>query len=336
MRRLNQVPATWGSRRFWFSPVSEVLLNEQKARGYESPMWIEAADTRMFNAEVKAGAAPMLVNLKRALELWNLDAIDVPKSIVESLPSTDRHSSYATKKPYSSALTFELEQRATVHGYESKWWVGSRTVRSNKWLPKPRQQSSVVLFEIGRRVFNADQLTNPGAITQLALNGGRGNVLSANNAAAAKEHAKKHGFLTNVYFTENDIRQLLLETNPDADPVEVVPPSSTFVIYNVEQLEGWQTIVKGKEMPPEHQFAVTSSAIKSQTLLEEISSQDKYKSTLWYSTRDLEKVGLKVRDGETGIDGSALLGAKRSIRFFNVHQLLEPEAGFRAFGTVVR
>lgn len=321
-------------RLIWFSPASKALTVVQKAHGFPSDMFIAAKDLEWRGLAVKPQEKPFDVSLSTQLELHNLDNLNVPQTTLDQLPIVDSHTSYVTRKPYTETIAFELGNRATIHGFSSKWWISVPTAKKNGFTPKAGTQSSILLLPSKQSVFNASQLQDPEKLIKSFISGGTARTMHP--SAELVQHCKKHNFQTGVYFAETHAKLLQLEIKAGADPsVFVSSFKGSLKFYNVAEIVGGEELITSSGTS-QHTLLIKDTPIQSQSVLSKLKEiESGFPQKLWVTAKEVEDLQLKLAPNAKGVDLSPSVSSTE-VKFFNVEQLVDPSAGFKAVGTLVR
>jgi hypothetical protein len=322
-----------------FTEQSEVLANTAKHRGFNSNVWVEADDAWWTKAlsPLKHGEVPVReVPIQRRIELYNVDQL-VKRP--QDLPKAAAHSSMRTSAPFGGRFQEELETKAKIHGFASKWWL-SRAVMRKQELELRRGAAPVVVMITGRAdLYNAEQFQEPSAIAATPFSGLSKKPYRAETADALRAFAAEKKFSSGLFFTLKQLEGLGLGdlvapgAEPLALPVSKNSMSGSLTLYNVE------SIVKGDALAQEMQrypVDVDTYLISGRPVGEGVKAQCAaagYASKYWVSGRDVEMRKLKVRPDAKSVEHAALRDREQPmVKYFNVHQLTDPTYAFRLAG----
>jgi hypothetical protein len=315
-----------------FTEQSEVLANNAKHRGFKSNVWVEVEDAWWTKriAALKAGEAPTKAPIQRRIELYNVDQL-VKRP--DDLESRAMHSSMRTMAPYSQAFQEELEGKAKVHGFGSKWWLSEREVVKRNLSLRHDARPSVIMMRAIANLVNADQFDKPAELSRIALSAATKKPYSSAMQATLAADIAKNNYPTGLYFSTKQLEAFDMTDliKPETQPVihELTRPSLS--LYNIDDIVKGDALLKElQRFPVEVDSYVFSGKPVGGKMQEKVAAAGKT-GKYWVSSRDVESHKLKVVRGSKPIAFSEK--APIPVKMYSVHQLTNPAEGFKKAGT---
>jgi hypothetical protein len=327
-------------RTLWFTQQSANLQSLKDQRGYKSDMWVSVEDDQWWygkHSTLKAGHAPATsVTLPKRLELINVSQLSQP---IEGLDEPPVHSSLSTSKPYKGQMLKELEERALISDYTSKWWMTPNNMRTRGAQLAPRMRAHVVLMKVPANVINVDEFADPAAIAAVPVNGETARPAFGEVAATLTAATQAHSYTHNVYYLEGILAELKLAPKKKAKTVSTTSGDiNTF--YNLEDFEdraALADIIPADYVadPSKPRYLTTGTLIQSPHTLEAMKGSS-YAESLWMSLKDLQYKQVKsekfrLKPGAQGISLPAFVAT-----WYNVEELSDPKAALKAVGSFTR
>ena len=329
-------------RSLWTTAQASSLQVVKDERGYKSDLWISESDDGWWALKENTVTDPsrsVQAILPKRLELLN--GSQLKALLPDAEPAT--HSSYGTKKPYRSTMARELEQRAIIHEYSSKWWLTPNAARKENFELQPRARPHVILNRVPVTVLNIDELSNPAAILNVMMSGDSGRpIFGAEMANPLRAAVLEHKFALPIFFTEGFVNDTLgpAALKPGASPITTSSGDmSTF--YNLEDFENRtalaSTIPADYTADPENPRYLTTGTALSQAHVKSALLNAGYSESLWMSQKDLgfkatqDPAKWALKPGAVGVSVPAFVG-----RWYNIGQLSDDVTPMKHVGTYTR
>lgn len=248
-------------RTFFFTWQSPDLQKWSSKHNYQSPVWVDQSDLRWVsnsicalkpsgsagsadNAEVKGHTTN---ELPVRLTLFNLNQLDTsakyvsaPLTAYDCPPEKSSHTSFSTKREYSSTMQFQLEQRAVIAGLMPSeeeieaakmtnaaasgsegtavgggerlpteyFWITPKEAYQRRFKPKKTlaeefREPFSILTKARKTVFNADQFVEPKAFERYPISVASGRPMLSHQHAELTSWHEAH-FAT---LDENDVQK---------------------------------------------------------------------------------------------------------------------------------
>lgn len=319
-----------------FSQQHHILESNQKARNSPSNVWIEDWEVDRLGMKPEAGALPTQLVLDKQLELFNFDQLLSPPEVMEA----PKHSSYSSRKVYGERLQFELNDRASKHNFQSKWWVTRGQAYKENLQFKANVRASVILTKSQTKLFHSSQLNGGDALMTYPVSGGSRRLYNKKGEGyqALVDHIKSNNFNSGLYFTRRQMEFFKLAPQPNMVPLlQDVASGERYLIYNVDQLEDPHLALKTLQRAP---VSVPTFLLSGEPIMSETTKKfpKTFRSNYWLTGRDAELYQWPIKESEKrrGVPFNA--GNSNSLQYelFNVEQLTNPEEAFAKAGLFVQ
>ena len=171
--------------------------------------------------------------------MYNMDALELSEEIAgECDPSIEVHTSFATKKPYSTEFAKQLDQRAVFEGYSGKYWFPMSIIKSRKIPVRRGARSSRLMITSSQQVFCASQLVDPKQLMLLPLSGGTMSPIMGTQVLQQHMAADKGRFTHAVYWTQRHLEVSGLQVaEGEGNPcVNLSGSGKPYNMWNMHQL----------------------------------------------------------------------------------------------------